>query len=1025
MRFSIETGVALPDRVGQPVEIGRDREGDRNEAPSFPGEFNRDDIRILAARELGVSSEVLLDVVNGDASSLKRFLLPARPLSDYDFYFPLINRVGCDISRLAIGFSSPFISDAVAQTIQTLWTTFSESLAHGEATRTYLLEAFVHELKTVAIETARFELNLAITEGFIVRESVQQTIESYVGLLDDNDYVAYLADKYPLLPVHIDRRLRLAASSVASFEDRLKSDAPTLRQLLDITGDDRVVSIHATLGDSHLGAGRVSVVEFASGKKAVYKPRGVQGEASFQAYLHWANTHSSLIDHRTIWVFDCGNYGWMEFVEAEEVVDHSAACDYFQRYGSLVALVHSVAGTDIHYENLIAAGSQPVIVDLETIVQPLSFSREEYDPRRYILNLDYFADTPLYTAMVDPAFLTKSLAGSPLNAIRDESDTVDRFEFDREGILAIVKDYSQAGVGASALRHNGAPLSFGDYIEQIVNGYRQRMTDLCLNKSELVGSVLPTIFGPIRVRVIFRYTRQYTSFVSALYSPYCMKSLRNSEEMLSSLWKLGLTTPAAIRLIPSEYRDIWNGDIPYFSAEVSSRDVIDSRDCTYMGVLELPGIEAVRTRLLNTSLPVVQDEAAIIEYCLHQCAVDRNGRTVEEGGDRVANDWQILWKDIAQRILIRNDRVLYMDPILNREQVTSQGMLGNDFGSGLPGVVFALAYCERFSQERSLHDKVRSLAHLAFLRDDHAGYEIGMCKGVGGLIYLAAHLGSLWGDPYFFSLGEHLAKRAGKLSWFDRHFDVYTGTAGAILAVVALMEASDSDQLIPVLNTLVRHLSAHAVVAKGVVAWPSSIPSTGGTTGFAHGVSGIAYALLRAYRRLPSDELAELIRGSERFISSCFSEESGSWLEDEGGAQTNIEVWCHGSPGICLFYEELCQQFDDLAYLERYSIALKNIVRFAEFENDSICHGTLGNVDLLLTLRRRRDSQLESIGGESVLKKIAEELSRRPFRCGNERHHDSLSLLTGLSGGAYQLLRLDQDGRIPALSAFEGPLRCE
>src|SRR5690606_22023249 len=48
-----------------------------------------------------------------------------------------------------------------------------------------------------------------------------------------------------------------------------------------------------------------------------------------------------------------------------------AGCEmYFRRAGAWLALFHCFAATDMHQENIIAAGDQPVPIDLDTILQP-------------------------------------------------------------------------------------------------------------------------------------------------------------------------------------------------------------------------------------------------------------------------------------------------------------------------------------------------------------------------------------------------------------------------------------------------------------------------------------------------------------------------------------------------------------------------------------------------------------------------------------------------------------------------------
>src|SRR5262249_38775135 len=63
-------------------------------------------------------------------------------------------------------------------------------------------------------------------------------------------------------------------------------------------------------------------------------------------------------------------YGWSEFVDHTGCVDTQGCTRFFRRAGALLALFHCFSGTDIHHENVVAAGEYPVPVDLEMVLQP-------------------------------------------------------------------------------------------------------------------------------------------------------------------------------------------------------------------------------------------------------------------------------------------------------------------------------------------------------------------------------------------------------------------------------------------------------------------------------------------------------------------------------------------------------------------------------------------------------------------------------------------------------------------------------
>ena len=70
-------------------------------------------------------------------------------------------------------------------------------------------------------------------------------------------------------------------------------------------------------------------------------------------------------------MLDCGEYGWVEFVEQEACASVADVHRYFALAGGLVCLTHVLRGSDLHMENVIATRRGPVLIDLEMLLQPV------------------------------------------------------------------------------------------------------------------------------------------------------------------------------------------------------------------------------------------------------------------------------------------------------------------------------------------------------------------------------------------------------------------------------------------------------------------------------------------------------------------------------------------------------------------------------------------------------------------------------------------------------------------------------
>ena len=182
-------------------------------------------------------------------------------------------------------------------------------------------------------------------------------------------------------------------------------------------------------------------------------------------------------------------------------------------------------------------------------------------------------------------------------------------------------------------------------------------------------------------------------------------------------------------------------------------------------------------------------------------------------------------------------------------------------------------------------------------------------------------------------------------------------------------------------------------------------------------MSGIAHALVLAQNVEPSQQLEEMILECHRFLESCRVDD-GKWAEDQSRKDAKMDVWCHGALGVGLFYLHASRTRGG-EFESRFREAFATMTQAYVFDNDSLCHGTQGNLELFLgVLEDERYADLHEIARELVDAATAEMSSRDP-RCGNKYRHHSLSLFNGFSGIAYQGFRA-RGHAWPSVLAFAG-----
>jgi len=359
----------------------------------------------------------------------------------------------------------------------------------------------------------------------------------------------------------------------------------------------RLLEVRSGLSDPHHGGRTVALVRFASGLRVVYKPRPLGLEAAFHGFVTWWNQqagHPGLFAPR---VLDRGDYGWMEFVAHEGCADREAAGRYWERGGALIALAGLLDATDLHCGNVIAHGEHPVLVDLETLLQP-RWPGEE----RSLLD----------TGLV-PCWIRGPDGGS----------------YDVSGFGAIA---AQRYAGAPVpLRENvvrlggelgGAIVSPAAFAQHLLTGFRHAATVLCSGREDLAAADGPLrAFRRQQVRVMLRHSEIYRA---ALDAPGAL----GSDSLLRPVRE-----PRLLEAIASaEHEALGGGDIPRFVASTSSPDWTPHPTLTVRGCFTTSSYEALIARARRLEPAMFEEQARLLTTALALWALGGAMAAADSGG---------------------------------------------------------------------------------------------------------------------------------------------------------------------------------------------------------------------------------------------------------------------------------------------------------------------------------------------------------------------------------------------------------
>ena len=132
-------------------------------------------------------------------------------------------------------------------------------------------------------------------------------------------------------------------------------------------------------------------------------------------------------------------------------------------------------------------------------------------------------------------------------------------------------------------------------------------------------------------------------------------------------------------------------------------------------------------------------------------------------------------------------------------------------------------------------------------------------------------------------------------------------------------------------------------------------------------------------------------------------------------------TWCHGAPGIGIARLMSLRHLNDAATRREIYAALKTTCEHGFGRGHSLCHGDLGNVDLLLLASEVLGEPKWRRAADHVAAAVVEGIRHHGWLCGTVSHQETPGFMTGLAGIGYQLLRLAEPDIVPSVLALRLP----
>ncbi|MGO1070350.1 type 2 lanthipeptide synthetase LanM [Lysobacter sp. CA199] len=761
----------------------------------------------------------------------------------------------------------------------------------------------------------------------------------------------------------------------------LAADAAALTAL-DLRDDDAPLRVEFGQGDPHRGACATIRYRFEH-IDLYYKPRGLGLDLLFAHLQHLADPAIAVL--RSI---DRGDYGWQLGVRGGGAAGVEAAARFYRDLGVCTAVAHLLCGSDIHFENIVTdAHGRPFFVDVEALFTNTARIERQAPSPIAIMAAERELDRRLGESVLSVGVVSLRRTREGVFSGAAQGDRV-AAPVSREvavdaktASMRLSRVQEAIAIDSPVPRVDGEPAAFAEHFQGFSDGYRGAAAALAA-QAEQIEVWLHAAAG-LRSRQILRHTYLYGLFLAETTHP-ALAAPAATDALLLKLRREEAGKPFLRHLYASEREQLLQFDIPYFEASLDGRD-LHSPFGTIEGFFERSALELACERLRRF------DQSAWIERQLNYVALSLGCPRAPVLDDR----------DVARAAAAAllddsvpgdgDDSVLwtYSPPAGTPGAEFAIMPMGPDLYTGLGGILAFLLRRPDAAADEHLRALTERLIGTGRRIVDERGAMLGSgaYSGMEGLILVLADAAAARGDAALLtSMVDAFIAREPQ--WDGERLDIVDGAAGIALVALALHRRSGDARVLPVAQRLGERLLASAQSSEHGPQWRLHGVDRC-VTGFAHGGSGIAFALLGLAQALDAPRMCETALLALQAEDRLFDAEVGLWPDTREDVAQYSLGWCNGAAGFLLARAEA---WDDLQPWQRSLVATafaRSVEWFGRLKDDSLCHGTTG-VHLALAKTARRCGLAFDLP--------APELAGHPYRAGWTHDGGNLGLMVGLSG---------------------------
>ena len=815
-----------------------------------------------------------------------------------------------------------------------------------------LIEQLSAEFFFIAQKTLVWDVHQMIEEYQLQAESKEAEFAKYIEeFLGDKQRTYLFYGEYPTLARVLAVRLRFACEMIEEFIASLTDSTEQLAEIFAISTPMKLTQIKLGQGDSH-DQGK-TVIQFQVQKKdLIFKFKNLEIGERFNALLSYLEKLDTTLSFFKIKRIVLPTFTIEEKVIYQECQNENEVMSFYRNYGQLLAIVYWLGATDLHMENLIASGSYPVLIDVETLIRPEMFKQTQKLSRQVRIEKQTVIVSGLLPQKkqwkrdleMDALSGTKQKLPKKVRRLRNEGSSDIAFQLEEaymEGAQNIPRLAGQ-DVDYQLYRH-------------VIQAAFQTMNQLLLkNKAAFIEKV-KELFSNTTIRLIYRDTQYYGNLLNFTLHTESTSNYIEREKIIENLWASKIIPEA---LIPFEVEAMLDHDIPLITANTSLTTV-------YTNGHKLPGLlaktpiqdtvehmEQITEKNSRFSYLLLKESLGTLEYKTQKIPISVQNSSIEQPLLQKAADIgdRIIDQIVVEQQLGEVDWVSVL-PGENEEVVIAYP--STDLYEGSAGVYLFLVYLNYFVPKASYQDVIELLEKELFQNEKaESSYESAFFDD-GMRLTVAFYVTRLRDDEkhraYLQQSLQNL-KMAQGMEQNQLNEWLY-GKASLLAILAAIYREFPSDEVYGLLSYY-----ADAVECQEME-----------DSSFAHGYAGVCYGLAQA----------------NQFLKEAAIEAKREWYQEK--VEKNLErepirnnSWCRGKMGIEKVIGKSIGKAEDTFV-----------------EDDCLCHGNYGNSD-------------DYLNNINLLTDDVIKLKTDPA-------HIPISLFCGLAGIGYQLLRAYDSSSVRSL----------